>query len=590
MNEIRRSSRPPGSLSLLVQFADTTQKVTLREKQKLVVGRAAPADVVIVDPALSRQHARFIWDSEGIWVEDLDSSNGTAVNGRRVTRCHIRVGDRIQLGGTNVVIGDGARKKSAIPLANYEQLRQAIDQEVVRARAFGRVFTVVAIVSHRSPAAEWLGAVRENLRSVDVAASNGPSSAVVLFPECRLEHARVVAERIIAADRGWSLGCAIAVYPEAGASTDALLEAVNDLLPSLSPSRRVVSAGEGTSGQTFDVVITSPAMKRLYETVGRVAGADIPVLIIGETGTGKELIAREVHRRSSRAEGPLRSVNCAAIPQTLIESTLFGHEKGAFTGATATSPGVFEQADGGTLFLDEVGELSLATQAALLRVLETRQITRVGGRKDIAVNVRLLAATHKNLDAMAENGAFRSDLFYRLNAVTLEVPPLRERLEEIEPLIEHFIELGSRNHQVEKKPIEPLALQVLKEYRWPGNVRELRNIVERALVVASGDRITIADLPNRLHPNDDAPPPTIRRTFAPTPGTSDFKTQVRQFETELMLDALRQTGGNKTQAARSLRMPLRTFMHKYQTYDLDRVFASQEQLTDPGIPPSGRKY
>jgi two-component system, NtrC family, response regulator AtoC len=586
------ASEAPPSLRLVANLPEGQQSVVIHRGESVIVGRSLPSHVVISDPGLSRQHARFTWpDTHGLWIEDMESSNGTVVNGRAVARCQLRPGDQVQLGGTVVTIGGGEGGPPSVRLASYDQLYLAIEHEIARARSFNRPFALMAVSSRGSSVLQWMGEVRSLLRSVDVAASNGPTTALVLLPECRASDARVVAQRIIAADRGWGLGCAIALFPDSGTSTEALIETANDLLALLTEQRRIVSTAERQREPDGDLIVASTAMKRLLETLRRIAKADIPVLLVGETGTGKELIAREIHRISPRAEGPLRSVNCAAIPQSLIESTLFGHEKGAFTGATATAEGLFEQASSGTLLLDEVGELSLPTQAALLRVLETRTINRVGGKKEISVDVRLVAATHRDLDAMAERGEFRSDLLYRLNTVTLDLPPLRARTEEIEPLARHFLERCSRAHHVPLKDLAPDALAVLLRYRWPGNVRELRNVIDRALVICEGDRITVHDLPERLRierrsqpPRLSPPPPrpsshstrpSSRPPVAPTVGTSsdaDFKSRVREYEIALMVDAVRRCGGNKTRAARALRMPLRTFTHKWQAYNLDGRF------------------
>lgn len=582
----RKTAEPP-TVRLLVHVPEGPHSVVMRRGDALIVGRSAPSEVIIPDPAVSRQHARFTWpDTFGLWIEDLETSNGTIVNGRPVARCQLRTGDQIQLGRTLVTIEGKKGRSRGFQLASYDQLHLAIEHEIARARSFNRPFALLAITSRGRSVETWVSVIRRLLRSVDIAALNGPNTALVLLPECRPTNAREVADRIIAADRGWGLGCGVTLFPDAGISTEALIEAANDLLGLLDEHRRIVSTAEREPEPGGDLIVASAQTKRLHETVARIAVADLPVLLIGETGTGKELIAREIHRISPRSKGPLRSVNCAAIPQSLIESTLFGHEKGAFTGATGTAEGLFEQASSGTLLLDEVGELSLPTQAALLRVLETRTINRVGGKKEIRVDVRLVAATHRDLDAMCERGEFRSDLLYRLNTVTLELPPLRARIEEIEPLALHFLERSCLTHHVPLKNLAPEALQVLQRYRWPGNVRELRNVIDRALVISEGDQITSQDLPERLrsdrgqsktNPAPRSGPPSSRPSVrapisvrgADLAADGDFKAKVRAYEIALMVDAVRRCGGNKTRAARVLRMPLRTFTHKWQAYELE---------------------
>ena len=265
------------------------------------------------------------------------------------------------------------------------------------------------------------------------------------------------------------------------------------------------------------------------------------------------------------------AVNCGAIPPQLVESTLFGHEKGAFTGAAQTRKGVFEEADGGTLLLDEVAELPPAAQAALLRVLETKQLTRVGAARDIAVDVRTVAATHRDLSAMIEAGTFRADLYYRLSTMVLTVPPLRERAEDIEPLARHFIARASEGRGPITLSSEAVAR--LHGYPWPGNVRELRNAIERAVLVARGPRIEATDLPERV----SAAAPQPRMTLPPVEpqetepdGAGDLRARLAAYEARVLVEALDATGWNRTETAKRLGMPVRTLSHKMQVLGLRR--------------------
>jgi two-component system, NtrC family, response regulator AtoC len=298
----------------------------------------------------------------------------------------------------------------------------------------------------------------------------------------------------------------------------------------------------------------SPGMREVHALLHRVAKTNLPVLLLGETGTGKELAAREVHLASARKGGPLRVLNCAAIPANLIESTLFGHERGAFTSAERTRAGVFEAARGGTVFLDEVGELSLATQAALLRVLETGRVTRVGSSTEIEVDVRVIAATNRDLNAMAEHGQIRADFLHRLSVLVVELPPLRRRREEIAALASHFVAQEDR-----ARTLAPEVLTRLMQHDWPGNVRELRNALARAAALATGSVITVRDLPEYLR----RPPVHAVQAKVPAEGAlpvrESLRAQLKRIENAKLLNALEATGGNQRQAAALLHLPLRTF-------------------------------
>lgn len=310
-------------------------------------------------------------------------------------------------------------------------------------------------------------------------------------------------------------------------------------------------------------------MLELRRVVEKLAPRPISVLVLGETGTGKELIARELHRCSTRAEGPLRIVNCAAIPEHLTESVLFGHVRGAFTGAHRDQPGVFSQAHGGTIFLDEVGELSAAAQAALLRVLDTRRLCAIGGSHEQDVDVRVVAATHRNLADMCARGRFRLDLYHRLNSVVIEVPPLRERACEIVPLFEHFLE-QMRPAGSARPHISPTVVAKLLAYRWPGNVRELRNVAERALALYDGESIECSDLP--VHVMTDAREERLTSAkhvdsadcVTPRVDTNnlDLRAVLKQQEVSIIREALRRSDGNQRRAAGLLGVPLRTLERK----------------------------
>ena len=335
-----------------------------------------------------------------------------------------------------------------------------------------------------------------------------------------------------------------------------LVSALGDSATERSQLKAAAKSRRGGGARQVRLIGCSPAIRKLTVFIERVAPTPATVLLHGESGTGKELAASLLHNLSDRATGPFVAINCAAIPEQLLESELFGHDKGAFTGAVAQHDGVFTRADGGTLFLDEIGEMSLATQARMLRVLETRSFTRVGGTKETHVDVRLVAATHRDLQAMVAEGSFRQDLLYRLSVIQTRLPPLRERPDDIDPLVLHFAE--SLGDEIGRRidGVAPDAMAVLQRYRWPGNVRELRNVVERALVLGDGVTMELDDLPPELlhaAPVGPATPPTV------TAGT--IKT-LAELEREAIAAALEATGGNKARAAALLGIDRTTLYRK----------------------------
>ena len=327
----------------------------------------------------------------------------------------------------------------------------------------------------------------------------------------------------------------------------------------------------------------SEAMMRVRSMIEKVAETDATVLVRGESGTGKELVARELHERSShRRRGGFVAVNCAALPSELIESELFGHEKGAFTGAAGRRRGKFEQADGGTLFLDEIGDMSANVQAKLLRALEERRIERLGGSDSIPVDVRIVSATHRPLEQDIEKGSFRADLFYRLQVVTVEIPALRERREDIPVLAETFARQAAERYGLPPRTLAPPALRRLVEYHWPGNVRELRNAVERSMILAEGDEVTSRDLPEEIgagvRTQKEAGTPAAAAVAEPgalaVPFTSDFREDRREFERRYIARCLEETGGNVTRAAAILGMHRQSLQHKLRELGLARRYVS----------------
>ncbi len=439
--------RAEARLSLVVYHLDGIETAVLSPGAPVVVGRRPPEGLAVADGSLSRTHARFtLLESGRILVEDLGSTNGVWVGGRRVPSAEIDAGGEVVLGNV-----------------------------LASVRVLGGAQPVEGPVFH-----------------VSTAADRAP-------------------------------------------------------------------------------VAVAPAMRAALELAARVAGASVPVILWGETGTGKEVVARYLHESGPRRERPMVCVNCGAIPAQLVESTLFGHEKGAFTGAGQRQKGVFEEADGGTVLLDEIGELPPPAQAALLRVLETRRFSRVGSVKEIAVDVRVVAATHRDLSAMCAEGRFRTDLYYRLNTIVLAVPALRDRLEDIEPLAQRFLKDVGAGRPLR---LGEDARAALMAHSFPGNVRELRNAVEHAVVVARGEVITAGDLPPSVRGGGPLSA-GLGGVEAVDPGGTeaaggDLRGHLLAYEAKILFDTLQATGWNQSEAARRLGVPIRTLSHKVKALGLKK--------------------
>jgi two-component system NtrC family response regulator len=309
------------------------------------------------------------------------------------------------------------------------------------------------------------------------------------------------------------------------------------------------------AGEFPEMIGQSAAIREVFSCIRQVADSDLMVLIQGESGTGKELIARAIHNLSPRRDGPYITANIGALPETLIESELFGYEKGAFSGALRRKPGWFEMAQRGTLFLDEVGEMAPKTQVDLLRVLEHQELRRVGGEELIPLDVRLVAATHRDVGELVAEGKLREDLYYRLNVVPLRLPPLRERCDDIPLLVEHFLQRACVRHRREPKSVAGAAMRILCDYSWPGNIRQLRNCVERLVVIVEGPVIHAGDLPKEMHAR-------------PRPGTLDLDTAVQETEKAVILAALGQCDNHRERTAQVLGVSVRTLRYKMNRYSL----------------------
>ncbi|MDD9946156.1 MAG: sigma-54 dependent transcriptional regulator, partial [Myxococcales bacterium] len=502
----------------------------------------------------------------------LNSTNGTQVCGNAVQRAEVSPGEELRFGAVRASLHLMSPQLQH-GVEGYDELVTRIEDELQRASAFGRTFCILmlkATAAGQSHYNQWFSLVASALREVDRVGMYDATSLLVLLPETGAEHVRALASQLAHLGKRAGLTCSGAVYPHAATSVEQLIARTRELSVQATCGQPAIVADQGDhAARTGEVIVLSPCTLELHRLAKRVASKNVTLLITGETGTGKEVLAAAIHRWSGR-RGSLRAINCAAIPRGLTESVLFGHEKGAFSGAHQRSGGVFEDADGGTLLLDEVGELSDQAQAALLRVLQTGVLTRVGSTQEIRVDVRVLAATHRDLEEMARAGRFREDLLYRLNVITLAMPPLRERCDEIGPLAELFLrqvaaEWGTRDcYRLSEE-----ARSALAAYSWPGNVRQLRNVVERAAALCADNVVTQADLGDRLQAPGPKPSAASDARSGPHERPSGpFKERIRAYEIGLIREGLERAEGNMTRAAELLGMPVRTLTYKLKSYGL----------------------
>lgn len=563
-----------GHVSLLFSWGEELRAIALREGQILVVGRVAPAEVVINDSSLSRAHARLSLRDGVVTIEDLGSTNGCLLNGTRVEVASLREQDVVHLG--EVELRMCAQPGAANPTAalSHAAFMRALSDELTRARLTARCATVLAVKQDERTGV--FEAIQAALKPLDRWCVFAPNLDLVLLPEQDSAAARQWFKAVRwPHQKGRRAG--LAGYPALLSSAEELVSRALNACHATAAGG-VAEAASPVGAPALGPVLRSASMLRLYDLVTKAARTTLPVLVQGETGSGKELVARAIHDRSPRSRAAFKAVNCATLPVSLIESVLFGHERGAFTGADRQAPGIFEQAQGGTVFLDEVGELSPQAQAALLRVLEQRRVVRVGGTREIEVDARMVAATHRNLEGMVQAGTFREDLMFRLDALTLRVPPLRERRDEIVPLAELFLTRARAQWGASAARLSDDVIDALNAYRWPGNVRQLRNVVERAVTVCSAEVVELEDLPEEvwaqsgeLSPEADDADHEAAQPFCPTSEGRPLPSlpqRVRDFEMAIIRDALEQAQGNQARAARTLGVPRRTLASKVQLYGL----------------------
>jgi len=547
-------SAPPSPRAFLVITIDDggSRVIDLPEGVDVTFGRSRGATVTLDSEKVSRMHARVRRTSDAIEVEDLGSRNGTRVNGERIEGPRrLATGDEVSVGPILAVVGvtSGLRRTSAIADTAAGEARLAA--EVDRSVRYHRPVTVAML---RVANDVILDQIERAIRPMDLIAEDAGDDYLMILPELGREDGAAAVQRLLDFARAGNVQATAvtALCPDDGTTVETL---IGVLRAGLRTGR--VPRAPAPKGMP---VVLDPAMQRVYTLVERIADTSMTVLILGETGVGKELVCEAIHQRSSRRERPLIKLNCAALPESLLESELFGYERGAFTGADKRKVGFFEAADGGTLFLDEIGDMPLALQAKLLRVLERKVITRVGGTSEVATDARLIAATHRNLDADVRTGRFRQDLLFRIGGFTIAVPPLRDRQAEIIPLAEHFIRVAAGEQARVPPTLSDDARDAITGYDWPGNVRELRNAVERALVLAT-DTITAADLPERLHDASHRIRPAVATG-------ADVRGQLAEVERAAIVAALEAESGNQTRAARRLGLSRRALIYKMEKYGL----------------------
>lgn len=525
---------------LLVRENGGVRVVDIADGQRVLFGRVPEAQVRIEDTKASRRHAELIRRGRELVLTDLGSRNGTKVNARRLRNeaSVVNGGDVIRVGGLEAIVATA----EATGFSGQGHAGGRLDRELARITSTaGARATLVRIDVDLEQHEDAIASLTEALGAMAVIEERGEGEYAALLEE---SDPQVVERRLRPIRETPGIELTVVRIPEHGkTATDLWARA------------RAGAAESVVSDASEGVVVADASMLEVFKLARKLAAVQTTVLILGETGVGKEVIAEQIHRWSSRAKGPFVRLNCASLPETLLESELFGHERGAFTGADRRREGRFEQANGGTLFLDEISEISPGVQVKLLRVLQERAFERVGGNQTVQVDVRLIAATNRDLKQMVAEGKFREDLFYRLNVVNLRMPSLRERTSDIPVLAMHFLKKYAEENGKNVERFSDDALQRLKQYSWPGNVRELENVVERAVVMAEGDIILAEHLPAEILPD-------VREATGPRiPGSS-----MADIEKYAILRTLETYGGSTTKAAEVLGISVRKIQYKIQEF------------------------
>lgn len=612
-----RDGGPGGALHLTVMAPNVFATFPLPPTGSVTIGRAEASEVRITDESASRVHARLhLGPAAQLFIEDLGTSNGTFVHDDRIEpgkRIALQLGEAVTIGYTILMVQ--RRRPAAQPrrIRSHGVFEERLDEACDRGAETGARLAILRVrFEDDEPAGRGAELIAPGLRQGDFLAQYAPGDYEVLLLDTEAQRAHGLADELgrrLRAD-GVEAKVVVATYPGDGRTAEALIGRATALL-------------RGEYGKNIQEPIhKSEAMRRLYHLAGRAstgqtAAGLINILILGETGVGKEVLADWIRRNSPRADGPFVCINCAALTESLLESELFGHEKGAFTGADSAKAGLLESAAGGTVFLDEIGDMPVGLQTRLLRALENREVTRVGGLKARAIDVRFVAATNKDLEAEVAAKTFRSDLYFRLNGMSLTIPPLRERLEEVEPLARQFLAEACHAAKRRSPRLGAEALEILRGCSWPGNIRELRNVIERALLFCDGAEVTAEHLPvEKLRLSRLVPPPTagaadrgldqsgsyslrasasgpyaagrgtpavgvrvVGRAAAATPAGLALSER-EQAERQNIIQVLDDCAGSQTKAARRLGFSRGTLIARLKRYEIPRPRASRSASGD----------
>jgi DNA-binding NtrC family response regulator len=556
--ESTEGAQHAGALLLHVVRDSRVTTVPLPAGKTLIVGRAHDTDVVVDEPSVSRRHLALEVGARVV-VRDLESANGVRIGTKMLGRGEampVDPGAVIEVGSVLLVVQRAGNVAPPRRVWSHGYFEGRVQDECARAERRGGSFAVLRVrLASKESESRALDALSRDLKPSDVLALYGPGDieALVLEASPRDEAALLGHVDSLFADLGIAATVGSVHYPADGRSADALMAVAGERL----------GGKRERAPAKVERAVYGGHLAELQRRLTPIARSNISVLILGETGVGKEIVAEMVHRLSPRAHKPLVRLNCGAFTETLLASELFGYERGAFTGADRSRAGLLESADEGTIFLDEIGELPLALQPKLLRVLEGGEVLRVGAVRPKHIDVRFVCATHRDLEAEAERGTFRKDLYFRLAAHTEVVVPLRERPAEIAELARGLLVEAASAAGVPTPDVEPDAMLLLERYAWPGNVRELRNVLQRALLLSQGGAVSVAHLPaDRL---------TMRTAAAPQPtDASALHLALQAHERQRIVAELERCGGNQTHAARALGMSRGTLLARMDAFGLTR--------------------